>query len=160
MDGPNAISDGPGTSLTRKISRRIFEPFIAIPIVAAILSGATGDRIGARTIVRGRRVPHRVVPGADADADSRNLCHQINATTVERPPAYHPDCDVADGGGYCIASCPNADGKIARLHATSRNNAFVDVGHRGRLPGVRRSLEALRNSVRVADLTRVKDDEP
>jgi P-type Mg2+ transporter len=49
--GPNAISAGAGTSLSRKIARRIFEPLIAILVVAAILSGATGDRIGASIIV-------------------------------------------------------------------------------------------------------------
>ena len=49
--GPNAISAGPGTSLTRKILRRMLEPLIAILIAAAFLSGATGDKVGASIIL-------------------------------------------------------------------------------------------------------------
>ena len=41
--GRNAVNDSPRRRMLDKVARRLVEPLIAILIVAAALSGATGD---------------------------------------------------------------------------------------------------------------------
>jgi P-type Mg2+ transporter len=49
--GSNSIAASPVSSLARRILHRMLEPLIAILIVAAVLSGATGDIVGAGIII-------------------------------------------------------------------------------------------------------------
>src|SRR6516165_7631409 len=48
--GPNTVAEPPRLDLVRKIARRFAEPLVAILLVAAAISGATGD-IGSFGII-------------------------------------------------------------------------------------------------------------
>ena len=130
--GPNTVADRPRLEIAAKIGRRLIEPLVAILLVAALVSGLTGDWPGFAIIacIVAVSVGLDVVQGHRAELAAERLRDSVAVRAAVRrdgrvamlPVEQIVPGDVVDLGAGGLVP---ADGILSESHGTQANEALL-----------------------------------
>ena len=130
--GPNTVADAPRLHLLAKVGRRLVEPLVAILLVAAAISGLTGDLAGFGIIVT--MVVVSVAMDVVQEQRAEQAAAQLRDSVAVRATVLRGGAEVSvpveqvvpgDVVQLVAGSLVPADGMVLEAHSAQANEALL-----------------------------------